>query len=221
MQRRGEAKLLGLRGPSTKDLELAASHIVWNLRNTNAASQEGEVLLYFFYNSTRRERGPLDAAGWRDMVCLWNLLRILIKNHSTAEESLLQTFLRNALEFLSDDELATLPVHGNSIGLFSSLFCLFKPQDLWHVLGQVLGDLKEPEIPRKRNLTLVIDLNSAASAWEGMVENIQKMTAGMTQTYRTVRILLSNLPEASNRWQTRPSEILLEYDKERKGMYSL
>ena len=218
-QRRGEEKLLGLRGPSAEDLELAASHIVWSLRNTNAASQEGEVL-YFFYNSTRHERGPPGVTGWRHMLCVWNLLRTLIKNHPTAEESLLQTFLRNALGFLSDDELENLPVHGNATSVLRSLFSLLEPQDLWHTLRQVLGNLKEQEIPRKRNLTLVVDLNSAASAWEELVENIRNMTADMTQVYGTVRILLSNLPETSNRWQTRPSEILLEYDKERKGMYS-
>ena len=216
-QRCGEAKVLGLRGPSAEDLELTASHIAQSLRNPNAASQEDEVLLYFFCNSTRRERGPLGVPGWRDMVCVWNLLRMLIKNHSSAEKSLLQTFLGNALGSLSDDKLANLPDH--PADAFRSLFCLFKPRDLWHALGQVLGDLKDPDIPRKRNLTLVIDLNSMASGWEGLVDNIREMTAGMPQVYGSVRILLSNLPEASDRWQIRPFEILLEYDKERKGMY--
>ena len=218
MQHRGGVKILGLLGPSAEDLELAASHIVRSLRNPNAASQEGDVLLYFFYNSTRRERGP---QGWRDMVCVWNLLRTLIKNHSTAEESLLQTFLRTAIGFLSDGELADLRIHRNPADVFKSLFCLFKPQDLWHALGQALGDLKEPEIPGERNLTLVIDLNSMAGSCEGLVDNIRNMTADMPQAYGKVRVLLSNLPETSNRWQTRPSEILLEYDKERKGMFSL
>ena len=218
-QRCGEAKILGLHGPSTEDLELAASHIVQSLRNPNAASQEDEVLLYFFCNSTRREQGPPGIAGWRDMVCVWNLFRTLIKNHSTAEESLLQTFLGNVLGSLSDDELANLP--DRPANAFRSLFHLFKPRDLWHALGQVLGDLKNSDVPRKRNLTLVIDFNSMASGWEGMVDNIHEMTAGMPQTCGSVRILLSNLPEASDRWQARPSEILLEYDKERKGMYPI
>ena len=222
VQRRDRMKVLGLHGPSAKDLELAAYHIVASLRNPNAANQKGEVLLYFFYNSTRGERAPLLAgfAGWRDMVCVWNLLRTLIKNHSTSEESLLQTFLRNTLGFLSDDELADLPTHGNPIDVFKSLFCHFEPRNLWHALGQVLRDLREPGIPRKRNLTLVIDLNSMDSTWEELVGGIREMTAGMPQAYGTVRILLSNLPETSNRWQTRPFEVLLEYDKERKGMYS-
>ena len=220
MQRRGEVKLLGLHGPSTKDLEFAASHIVRSLRNPNTTSQEGEALSYFFYNSTRREQGIPDVAGWRDIVCVWNLLRTLIKNHPTTEESLLQTFLRNALELFSDEKLANLPVHGDPIDVFSLLFCHFKPQYLWYALGKVLGRLKEHKIFRKRNLTLVIDLGSIAGAWDKLVDNIREMTAGMSQTYGTMRILLSNLPETSNPWGTLPSEILVEYDKERKGMYS-
>ena len=218
--RRGEAKLLGLRGPSADDLEFAASHIVQSLRNPDAASQEGEVLLYFFYNSTRCERGMPDIAGWRGMVCVWNLLGTLIKNHSTAEESLLPTFLRNALASISDDELAKLPVCGDPIDVLSSLFRYLKLKDSWHALGQALGDLGEPENPRKRDLTFIIDLYSNGSAWEELVSGIREMTAGMPQTFRTVRILLSNLPEKSDHWQTRPSEIFLEYDKEREGMYN-
>ena len=218
-QRCGEAKILGLRGPSAEDLEFAASRIVQSLRNPNAAIQEDEMMLYFFCNSMGSKQGPPGVAGWRGMVCVWNLLRTLIKNHSAAEESLLQTFLGNVLGSLSDDELANLPDH--PADAFRSLFHLFKPRYLWDALGQVLGDLKDPDIPRKRNLTLVIDLNSMASGWEEMVDSIREMTAGMPQAYGSVRILLSNLPEASDRWQTRPSEILLEYDKERKGMYPI
>ena len=114
------------------------------------------------------------------MVCVWNLLGTLIKNHSTAEKSLLQTFLRNALASISKGELEKLPVHGDPIDVPSSLFRHFKPKDLWHALGQVLGDLKEPEIPWKRNLTLIIDLYSKASAWEELVSGIREMTADMS-----------------------------------------
>ena len=217
---RSEAKILGLRGPSAGDMELAASHIVRSLQNHNAASHEGEVLLYFFYNSIRRERGPPGIAGWNNMVCVWNLLRTLIKSRSTAEKSLRQTFLKNALAFLSDDELPKLRSHSNPTDVFESLLCHLKPQSLWHALGQVLADLKEPEIPRKQNLTLIIDLNSMASAWDGLDDNISEMTALMPQASWTMRILLLNLPETSDRCQTQPS-MVIEYDKERKGMYSL
>ena len=215
-----EVEILGLRGPPASDLELAASHIVRSLQNRNSASHEGEVLLYFFFNSMRREQGPPGIAGWHDMVCVWNLLRTLIKSRSTAEKSLLRTFLRNALGSLGDDELENLRDHSNPTDVFRSLFRRFKPQDLWYALGQVLADLKEPEIPRKRNLTLVIDLNSMASAWDGLDDNISKMTAVMPQASWTMRILLSNLPKTSDRCQNQPSKII-DYDKERKGMYSL
>ena len=214
----GEAKILGLHSPCTEDLELAASHIVRSLRR--AAGQEGEVL-YFFYNSARREQGPQGVVGWRDLICVWNLVRQLIEGRSTAAEPLLRNFLRGALEFLGDDELAKLQVHSDSTEVFKSLFCLSKPQDLWDAFRQVLGDLEEPENPRKQNLTLIIDLNSMASAWEGLVDNIRKMIAGLPQSYGAVRVLLSNLPEVSGVGQHRTSEILLEHDKERKGMYSV
>ena len=48
VQRHDKAKILGLRGPSTEDLELAASHVVRSLQNPDSEGQEGEVLLYFF-----------------------------------------------------------------------------------------------------------------------------------------------------------------------------
>ena len=212
-QRHGEVKILGLQGPSIGDLELAASHIVRSLQNSDTASQEGEVL-YFFYHSIS-ERGPRSVVGWRDILCVWNLLRQLIENRSAAE--LLQIFLERVLHFLRDYELAKLPAHGDPTKVFRSLFHLFKPQHLWDALEQVLWDLKEKGV---HNLTLIIDLYPKASAWEGLIDSIRNMTAGLSQGYGAVRVLLSNLPKNSNLWQHQPSEILLEYDKERMGMYN-
>ena len=221
-QRHGGTKILGLHGPSIEDLELAASHIVRSLQNSDTANREGNVLLYFFYNSTRSERAPKDVAGWRDLVCVWNLLRQLIENRS-ATRPLLQIFLEKALHFLNDDELVKLRAHYDPTDVFRSLLHLSKPQDLWDALGQVLEDLKEHGNAKrqgKSNLTIVIDLNSMASGWKGLIDNIRKMTAGLSPSYGAVGVLLSNLPEINNLWQHRPSEILLEYDKERKGMYN-
>ena len=215
-----EAKILGLRGPSVGDLESAASHIVQSLQNPDTAGQGGEVL-YFFYNSTRHgpARGRQNIVGWRDLVCVWNLLRQLIENRSGAAEQLLQTFLRYALDFLARDEVAKLRAHVDPKDTLRSLLSLSKPQDLWDALGQVLGDLKDPGNPGEQNLTLVIDLGSEASAWEGLVDNIRRMAGLLPQTCGAMRVLLSNLPQTSNLWQTRsPSEIFLEYDKERKGI---
>ena len=208
----GEAKILGLHGPSTEDLELAASHIVRSVRDPACTGQGGEVL-YFFYNSIC-ERGLQDVVDWHDLVCVWNLLRQLIESRPTAAESLLQTFLKTALDFLGDDELIQLRVNGDPTEAFKSLFQLSKPRYLWNAFGQVLGDLGEPG---KQNLTLIIDLNSMTSSLEGLVGNIRKMIACLPKAYGTVRVLLSSLPET---WQHRPSEVLLEHDKERKGMYS-
>ena len=196
------------------------THIVQSLQNHNAERHEGEVLLYFFYNSIRREQDTVGTAGWHDIVCVWNLLRELIKSSSTAERSLFQTFLRSALGFISDDKLADLRGHGNPTDVFKSLFRRLKPKDLWYALGQVLADSKDPEIPQKQNLTLIIDLNSMASAWDGLDDNISEMTADMPQAPWTMRILFTNLPETSDHCQTRPSKII-EYDKERKGACSL
>ena len=216
VQRHRESKILGLHGPSIEDLELAASHIVRSLRNPDTASQEGEVLLYFFYNSTRRERGSQNDDGWRDVLCVWNLLRQLIENCSVAGP-LFQIFLERALYFLSDDELSKLQGRDDPTHVFRSLLRFSKPKNLWDALGQILGDIKEQGTP---NLTLIIDLNSMDSTGKELIDNIRKMTAGLPQGCGTMRVLLSNLPETSNLWEHRPSEILLEYDKERKGMYS-
>ena len=224
VQRRGEAKILGLHGPSTEGLELAASHIVQHLQKLATASQEDEVLLYFFYNSTRHryEWGPQNVVGWRELVCVWNLLRQLIGNRSTAAGPHLQIFLKKALHSLSDHELVELRAHDGPTDALRLLLCLSKPQNLWDALGQVLGDLRQRENPKrlgKPNFTLIVDLNTMDGAWNELIDNIRKMTVGL-QGYGTVRVLISNLPETSNLWQHRPAEILLEYDKERKGMYS-
>ena len=107
-RRHGEVKILGLHGPSIGDLELAAFHIVRSraLRNPDTANQEGEVLLYFFYNSIRRGQVPKNIAGRHDLLCVWNLLRQLIESRSDAEP--LQIFLERVPNFLSDDELLKL-----------------------------------------------------------------------------------------------------------------
>ena len=225
VQRRGETKILGLHGPSIEGLELAASHIVRYLRKLDIASQEDEVLLYFFYNSTRHwhEWGPQNVVGWRELVCVWNLLRQLIGNRSTAAGPHLQIFLKEALYSLSDHELVELRAHDDPTDALRLLLCLSKPQNLWDALGQVLGELMQRENPKrlgKPNFTLVVDLNTMGSAWNELVNNIRKMTVGLPQGYGSVRVLISNLPETSNLWQHQPAEILLEYDKERKGMYS-
>ena len=217
VQRGGEAKILGLRGPSVEDLESAASHIVQSLQNPDTPGQ-GEEVLCFFYNSTRRGQGPQNIVGWHNLVCVWNLLRQLIENRSGAATQLLQIFLRYALNLLAGDEVAKLRARGDPTDTLRSLLSLSKSQDLWDALGQVIGNLKDPGDREEQNLTLVIDLGSEDSAWEDLVDNIRGMTASLPQSYGTVRILLSNLPEIGNLWQHRPSEILLEYDKERKGM---
>ena len=219
VQSGGEAKILGLRGPSGGGLESVASHIVQSLQNPDAAGQEGEVL-YFFYNSTRHGQGRHHIVGWPDLVCVWTLLRQLIENRSGDTEQLLQTFLRCALDFLPGDEVSKLRIYSDPTETLRSLLSLSKSQDLWDALGKVLGDSKDPENPREQDLTLVIDLGSVDSAWGELVDNIRGMTAGLPRGYGTVRILLSNLPETRNLWQHRPFEILLEYDKERKGMYN-
>ena len=153
---------------------------------------------------------------------MWNLLRQLIESRSAAE--LLQIFLESVLLFLSDGELEVkLRPQGDPTDVLRSVLCLSKPRNLWGALGQVLGDLKEHGNAKRQgkpNLTLIIDLNSVAGTWNELIKNIRGMTAGLQHIYGTVRVLLSNLPETGNLWQHRPSEILLEYDKERKGMYS-
>ena len=145
----------------------------------------------------------------------------LIEN-SVAAGRHLHIFLERALYFLSDELLLKLRVFRDPTDLFRSLLHHLKPQDLWDALGQVLENLEEenPKRSGKPNLTLIIDLKSMASTWKELIDNIREMTACLSQGYGAVRVLLSNLPEMGGLWQHRPSEILLEYDKERNGMYS-
>ena len=209
----GEAKVLGLRGLPEEDLELAASHIV---RNLDAASHKGEVL-YFFCGSTEQKPNLQAVVGRHDLICVWNLLKQLIGNRPAAAESSLQNFLERALDLLSDNGRVQLSAHSDPTDVFTSLFDLSNPRDLWVALGEALGGPEEQKNPGMQNLTLIIDLKMKARTWEGLVENIRQMTAGLMKAYGTVRVLLSNVPEAS--LGQRSSEILLEYDKERKGMY--
>ena len=219
-----EVKILVLHGPSREDLELAASHIAWSLQNLDISSQEGDVL-YFSFNSIRHELAPRSAISWHDLVSVWNLLRQIIGNPPTAlQKSLLRGFLGNVLHSLSDDNLAKLRGNG-STNAFKSLLHLSKPQDLWDAFGRALSamaDSRKQEYPRRQrkpNLTLIIDLNQMVSTWKTLIDNIRQMAIALRQDYGTVRVLLSNVPETADPWQPRQSEILLEYDRERKGMY--
>ena len=218
-----EVKILGLHGP-IEDHELATFHIVRSLQNQDVSSQEGDVL-YFFFNSIRHELAPRDAISWHDSVSVWNLLRQMIGSSSTTlQKSLLGAFLGKALHSLSDDVVAKLR-GDDPTKVFKSLLHLSKPLDLWDALGRALSEMADPgkqEYPmrqRKPNLTLIIDLNRMVNIWKTLIGNIRQMTTALQQDYGTVRVLLSNLPETKDPWQLQPSEIVLEYDKERKGMY--
>ena len=220
-----EVKILGLYGP-VEDIERVASHIARSLQNQDVSSQEGDVL-YFFFNSIRRELDPRDAINWHDSVSVWNLLRQMIGNSpTTLQKPLLRAFLGKTLHSLSDDGLEKLRGY-DSTNAFKSLLHLSKPQDLWDALGRALremADLGKQEYPRyqwKPNLTLIIGLNRMIShcTWEKLIGNIRQMATALQQDYGTVRVLLSNVPETTDLWQPRQSEVLLEYDKERKGMY--
>ena len=214
-----EVEILALRGPF-ENLEHAASHIARSLQNLDTSSQGGHVL-YFSFNSIRDELGPQDAISWHDLASVWNLLRQIIGNSpTTLQKSLLRAFLGKALHSLSDDDLAKLRGY-NSTGAFKSLLHLSKPQDLWDALGRALSEianLGKQEYPRrwrKPNLTIVIDLDPMVSTWKTLIGNIRQMATALRQDYRTVRVLLSNVPEINDPWQPRQSEVLLEYDKER------
>ena len=219
-----EVKILVLHGPSRGDLELAVSHIARSLRGLDNLSQEGDVL-YFFFKSIRRELAPSDAINWHESVCVWNLLRQMIGNLlTTLQKQLLRAFLRKALHSLSDDNLAKLRGY-DPTEAFKSILHLSEPQHLWDALGRVLGEMAdsgEQEYPgrqREPNLTLIIDLNRTGCAGKSPIDNICQMATALQQDYGTVRVLLSNVPETADPWQPRQSEILLEYDRGRKGMY--
>ena len=218
-----EVKILGLHGP-IEDLELVASHIARSLQIQDVSSQEGDVL-YFFFNSIRRELDPPGAISWHDSVSVWNLLRQMIGNSPAAlQKSPLRTFLGKVLHSLSDDDIAKLR-DDDPTKVFKLLLHLSKPLDLWDALGRALSEMADsgrqeyPRRQRKPKLTLIIDLNRMVKTWKTLIDNIRQMATALQQDYGTVRVLLSNLPETKDPWQLQPSEILLEYDKERKGTY--
>ena len=219
-----EVEILALHGPSREGLELVTSHIARSLQNLDISSQEEDVL-YFSFNSIRHELAPRGTISWHDLASVWNLLRQIIGNPpTTLQKSLLRAFLGKALHSLSGNDLDKL--RGNdSTNAFKSLLYLSKPQDLWDALGRALSEMADlgkqgyPRRQRKPNLTLIIDLNRMVSTWKTLIDNIRQMTAALRQDYRTVRVLISNMPEINDPWQPRQSEALLEYDKERKGMY--
>ena len=221
---RREVEILALQGPSRKDLELAASHIARSLQNQDVSSQEGDVL-YFSFNPIRRELAPRGAISWHDLVTVWNLLRQIVGNPpTTLQKSLLRAFLGKTLHSLSDGDLDELWSY-DPTDAFKSLLHLSKPQDLWDALEGALSEMADLRMEeylrrqRKPNLTLIIDLHRVVRTWKTLVGNIRQMATALRQDYGTVRVLLSNVPETNDPWQPRQSEILLEYDRERKGMY--
>jgi hypothetical protein len=218
-----EVQILVLSGSPI--LEYAASHIVRTLRH----SKPDDLLLHFFYRSTiNADFSKLPTSAELDnLVCVFTLLKQAITDHPPAQQQfLLELFLEAILAPMDEESLAqVLEVHENA---FAALLGLSTVQDLLRALGRVLnkaaefnGDNNASERESaSRNLTFILDLdNRPVETNSALIDKVRREMESLRRAYPTVRLLVTN-PPAGDHGLRQPSEALIEYDKERKGLWS-
>jgi hypothetical protein len=153
-------------------------------------------------------------------VC--TILRQVIENHPPPQrQSLLETFLEEILAPIDGSKLDELPADPTEA--FQSILCLSALHDLWNDLGQVLGEatyLERQNMPQNtRHLTIVFDLDSpSGEAGRALMESFRGVITDLRGHYTTVRLLVTNPSVTGDPGPQLPSEVLLEYDKERQGL---
>lgn len=72
----------------------------------------------------------------------------------------------------------------------------------------------------KRKLTFIFDLDRRLEeTWKALINHVRGAIANLRREYLVVRLLITNPPVASDLGLLQPSEIILEYDQERQGLY--
>jgi hypothetical protein len=210
-------------------LEYAASHVVRNFPNTDARG----LLLYFFHGSTRkvhRSSESLTAATSKNLVLICTLLKQLIEGHSLhCQEFLVKKFLREVLEHSSEEEITN--ASKNPMESFKRLLYISSPEILWSALESALINASEscrnvdsepPSMPQnKQHVTFVFDLGDhSMEDVKALIDIVRRVLVGLRSSYRTARMMVTCKSIGSDFGLQRPSEVLVEYDRERQGLYN-
>jgi hypothetical protein len=213
-------------------LEYAASHTVRNFPNTDAHG----LLLYFFYRSesTRKFNQSLTDATSKDLIC--TLLKQLIEGHSLhRQEFLTRTFLRKVLERSSEEKITNASTPKDPMESFKRLLCTSSLDILWSALKSALIDASEPcrnvdseplapSMPQnKQHVTFVFDLGDhSVEDVKALIDIVRPVLVGLRRSYRTAKMMVmcNSLAKGIEFGLQRPSEVLVEYDKERQGLYN-
>jgi len=201
-------------------LECAASHIVRTLQDSKA----NDLLLYFFYNSAKSSYATMS----RNLVAVCTILNQVLESCPSSQQPyLLELFLRKTLATLANWELTKVGAD-NPKESFKKLLDISTLKNLWNSLEQVLSKAElhcqnidlETSRRSRRKLTFVLDLdNLTVETGRELMDIIRPMMATLRREYSTVRLLVTNPPSTGNLGLQKPSELLLDYDTERQGLY--
>jgi hypothetical protein len=201
-------------------LECAASHVTRTLQDSEA----NDLLLYFFYSSVKSP----SAAIWRNLVAVRTILTQVLQSCPSAQQQyLLESYLTKTLAPLANWELAK--VGADPKESFKKLLHVSSLKNLWDALGQVLSEAElhcqnielETSPRNRRKLTFIFDLdNLTEETGRELMDIIRPMMARLRREYSTVRLLVTNPPPTGDLGLQKPSELLLDHDIERQGLYS-
>jgi len=201
-------------------LECAASHIVRTLQDSEA----NNLLLYFFYSSAKSSNSTI----WRNLVAACTILnQVLDSCPSSQQQYLLESFLTKTLATLDDWELTKVGADDPKES-FKKLLHISTLKSLWDALEQIISEAElhsrsidlETSRRSRRKLTFILDLdNQTVETGRELMDIIRPMMATLRREYSTVRLLVTNPPSTGDLGLQKPSELLLDYDTERQGLY--
>jgi hypothetical protein len=222
-----KSPVLVLRGSSV--LELAASNVVHGLKDNKLTN----LVLNFFYGSTTHMFNIYDLGNltydWQHLFCVWTLLLQVVNDTQLHQQQhVLAAFFSQALASIDGSEFekmsADIPIKA-----FQSLVRLCELQHLWNSLAQAINKSEDlgalgrdsdlPEKPQnKRKLTFVFDLDDMGSAsCNLLINSIRPIIRNLRRHFTAVKILVTNPPIIEN-LELHESEVLLDYDIERRGL---
>ncbi len=215
----------------SQTVEAASSHIVQNLPKTGTMG----LLLCFFYRSARGYSGPSDdslsnypeepVAG-KNLVLICTLLQQLIRIEPSREQFLLRSFLRDVLAQTGNQQLKIVSESArNPKDSLNILLRISSPIILWAGFEAALRDVMErsPDADskmsqNKQRMTFVFDLNDyPAQDAIDLITKLRNIKNRLEHLYR-IRILLTCRSVTVGLGLRGPSEVQVEYEKERQGL---
>jgi len=226
IQSKEELSVLVLRGSPA--LEHAASHVVRTLKKNKLA----DVVLHFFYSSTKSMVPPYNFANlqydWRHVSCVWTFLIQVIDGYPLSQRQFLFTaFFNQVILRMKYGQIENMPPD-DPLKAFELLLGHILLDDLWFALAQVLakseelglGDIEAMQRSTthiKRNLAVVLDLDDLSiETYRMLIDSIRGTLRNLRRYFAVLKVLITNPPPRGD-LQLQESEVLLEYDEERRG----